>query len=57
MKFSILSIFKKPKPEKTPVITKKATKKQIAKINTLLLNIENYDGTPAGQKKIGGDIL
>lgn len=30
-------------------------KEKISQINTLLHNIEVYDGTPKGQKQIGGN--
>ena len=41
----------KPKEKTSPVEMK------IADINTLLQNVEVYDGTSKGQKKIGGDHL
>ena len=55
MKFRLLSRFRQK--QKTPALVKKTRKREIEKINTLLLNIETYDGTSARQKKIGGDIL
>lgn len=38
-----------PTSEKLPTAIK------IAQLNTLLQNVEAYDGTSKGQKKIGGD--
>ena len=49
-----ITIPKKPKKSDTEFST--PSLRELSDIYVLLQNVERYDGSPKGQKKLGGDI-
>lgn len=49
--------FRELKRKRANSVTVIPPKQKLSRINTLLQNVEVYDGTPKGQTRIGGDRL